>query len=136
MGARVLDKNGKEVTPIMGSYGIGIERILTAAIEQDNDDNGFWLAPAIAPFRNRGYSDQRGRREILSTAVDIAGAFGSSRIRSLCWMTGMSGLESSSRTPIWWVSPLESRSGRRLLKVLWKWFGARLAKCRMLAFLQ
>ena len=31
MGARVLDKNGKEVTPIMGSYGIGIERILTAA---------------------------------------------------------------------------------------------------------
>ncbi len=33
MGARVLDANGKEVTPIMGSYGIGIERILTAAIE-------------------------------------------------------------------------------------------------------
>jgi prolyl-tRNA synthetase len=32
MGARVLDKNGKEVTPIMGSYGIGIERILTAAV--------------------------------------------------------------------------------------------------------
>jgi len=32
MGARVLDVNGKEVTPIMGSYGIGIERILTAAI--------------------------------------------------------------------------------------------------------
>src|SRR5713101_4469070 len=36
MGARVLDKNGKEVTPIMGSYGIGIERILTAAVEQSN----------------------------------------------------------------------------------------------------
>ena len=33
MGASVLDKDGKEVTPIMGSYGIGIERILTAAIE-------------------------------------------------------------------------------------------------------
>ncbi|MGI4827355.1 MAG: proline--tRNA ligase [Janthinobacterium lividum] len=33
MGARVLDRDGKEVTPIMGSYGIGIERILTAAIE-------------------------------------------------------------------------------------------------------
>jgi prolyl-tRNA synthetase len=41
MGARVLDKNGKEVTPIMGSYGIGIERILTAAVEQGNDENGF-----------------------------------------------------------------------------------------------
>ncbi len=50
MGARVLDPNGKEVTPIMGSYGIGIERILTASIEQSNDANGFWLPPAIAPF--------------------------------------------------------------------------------------
>ncbi len=50
MGARVLDINGKEVTPIMGSYGIGIERILTAAVEQSNDANGFWLPPSIAPF--------------------------------------------------------------------------------------
>jgi prolyl-tRNA synthetase len=50
MGARVLDKNGKEVTPIMGCYGIGIERILTAAVEQGNDENGFWLPPTIAPF--------------------------------------------------------------------------------------
>ena len=50
MGARVLDVNGKEVTPIMGSYGIGIERILTAAIEQSNDKNGFWLPATIAPF--------------------------------------------------------------------------------------
>jgi prolyl-tRNA synthetase len=50
MGARVLDVNGKEVTPIMGSYGIGIERILTAAIEQSNDANGFWLPASIAPF--------------------------------------------------------------------------------------
>jgi prolyl-tRNA synthetase len=48
--ADVLDINGKEVTPIMGSYGIGIERILTAAIEQSNDRNGFWLPPSIAPF--------------------------------------------------------------------------------------
>ena len=50
MGARVLDKNGREVTPIMGSYGIGIERILTAAVEQSNDENGFWLPRQIAPF--------------------------------------------------------------------------------------
>ncbi len=50
MGLRVLDVNGKEVTPIMGSYGIGIERILTAAIEQSNDANGFWLPASIAPF--------------------------------------------------------------------------------------
>ncbi len=50
LGARVLDPNGKEVTPIMGSYGIGIERILTAAIEQSHDANGFWLPRSIAPF--------------------------------------------------------------------------------------
>ena len=50
MGLRVLDKNGKEVMPIMGCYGIGIERILTAAVEQGNDENGFWLPASIAPF--------------------------------------------------------------------------------------
>jgi len=50
MGARVLDSNGKEVMPIMGCYGIGIERILTAAIEESNDANGFWLPRSIAPF--------------------------------------------------------------------------------------
>jgi prolyl-tRNA synthetase len=50
MGLRVLDKNGKEVMPIMGCYGIGIERILTAAVEQGNDEDGFWLPAAIAPF--------------------------------------------------------------------------------------
>jgi len=46
----VLDKDGKEVNPIMGCYGIGIERILTAAIEQSNDADGFWLSRTIAPF--------------------------------------------------------------------------------------
>jgi prolyl-tRNA synthetase len=50
MGVRVLDANGKEVTPIMGCYGIGIERILVAAVEQGNDANGFWLPRSIAPF--------------------------------------------------------------------------------------
>jgi len=34
----------------MGSYGIGVERILTAVIEQSNDADGFWLPLAIAPF--------------------------------------------------------------------------------------
>jgi prolyl-tRNA synthetase len=51
MGARVLDKDGKEVMPIMGCYGIGVERILTSSIEQAYDENGFWLPPQIAPFQ-------------------------------------------------------------------------------------
>jgi prolyl-tRNA synthetase len=50
LGVKVLDPNGKEVMPIMGCYGIGMERILTAAIEQSYDANGFFLPRAIAPF--------------------------------------------------------------------------------------
>src|SRR3984885_14716764 len=50
MGVRVLGSNGEEITPIMGSYGIGIERILTSAIEQNHDDAGMFLPAAIAPF--------------------------------------------------------------------------------------
>jgi prolyl-tRNA synthetase len=50
MGLRVLNAEGKEITPIMGSYGIGIERILTAAIELDHDKDGMILPPSIAPF--------------------------------------------------------------------------------------
>jgi prolyl-tRNA synthetase len=54
MGASVLNRDGKEVTPIMGCYGIGIERILTAAIESSaaaNDGSAYALHPAIAPFQ-------------------------------------------------------------------------------------
>jgi prolyl-tRNA synthetase len=53
MGASVLNRDGKETTPIMGSYGIGIERILTAAIEYSAAKMGgeaYALPPSIAPF--------------------------------------------------------------------------------------
>jgi prolyl-tRNA synthetase len=51
MGLRVLNADGKEVTPIMGSYGIGIERILCAAIELYHDKDGMVLPASIAPFQ-------------------------------------------------------------------------------------
>ena len=51
MGLRVLNADGKEVTPIMGSYGIGIERILCAAIELFHDKDGMILPAAVAPFQ-------------------------------------------------------------------------------------
>src|SRR5579872_6948131 len=79
MGARVLDPNGKEVTPIMGSYGIGIERILTASIEQSHDDNGFWLPESIAPFTvvvtvtNMGDETLKKAGETLAAELDAAG---------------------------------------------------------------
>jgi prolyl-tRNA synthetase len=72
MGARVLDRNGKEVAPIMGSYGIGIERILTAAVEQSNDENGFWLPPSIAPFDVVVVSTNPKDEAIRNASEDIA----------------------------------------------------------------
>jgi prolyl-tRNA synthetase len=72
MGARVLDRNGKEVMPIMGCYGIGIERILTAAVEQDNDENGFCLPASIAPFEIVVCPTNVKDETLLKTSVDIA----------------------------------------------------------------
>jgi len=72
MGARVLDRNGKEVTPIMGCYGMGIERILTAIVEQNNDENGFWLPPQVAPFQIVVVPTNVGDDKIRTTAEDIA----------------------------------------------------------------
>ena len=72
MGARVLDKNGKEVMPIMGCYGIGIERILTAAIEQSNDANGFWLPRSIAPFEIVVTPTNVKDESLSNAALDIA----------------------------------------------------------------
>ncbi len=50
MGATVLNAEGKEVPIVMGSYGIGVERILSAAVEQNHDADGIVWPRAIAPF--------------------------------------------------------------------------------------
>ena len=51
MKAAVLDEAGREVTLLMGCYGIGVTRIVAAAIEQNHDERGIiWPAP-IAPFQ-------------------------------------------------------------------------------------
>jgi len=60
------------VMPIIGCYGIGIERILTAAIEQSNDENGFWLPPQIAPFEVVVMPTNVGDAKLKSTAEEIA----------------------------------------------------------------
>ncbi len=51
MGARVLNADGKETSLIMGCYGIGVERILAAAIELHNDESGIIFPVTIAPFQ-------------------------------------------------------------------------------------
>lgn len=50
LGATVLDENGREVPIIMGSYGIGVSRLLSAIVEQNSDEDGIIWPRAIAPF--------------------------------------------------------------------------------------
>jgi prolyl-tRNA synthetase len=50
MNASVLDQDGKEVPIVMGSYGIGVERIMASAIELHHDADGIIWPKAIAPF--------------------------------------------------------------------------------------
>jgi len=50
MQASVLDKNGRKINLHMGCYGIGVGRIVAAAIEQNHDDGGIVLPASIAPF--------------------------------------------------------------------------------------
>jgi prolyl-tRNA synthetase len=50
MNATVLDENGKTAVLEMGCYGVGVSRIVAAAIEQNHDDRGIIWPDAIAPF--------------------------------------------------------------------------------------
>ncbi|WP_062265809.1 proline--tRNA ligase [Endozoicomonas arenosclerae] len=51
MNASVLDENGKSVTMAMGCYGLGVSRVVAAAIEQNHDDRGIIWPESIAPFQ-------------------------------------------------------------------------------------
>jgi prolyl-tRNA synthetase len=86
MGARVLNADGKEVTPIMGSYGIGIERILTAAIESSaakfagvGAPEQYVLPAAIAPYQvvvtitNVREADLLAAGEKIAASLEAAG---------------------------------------------------------------
>ena len=51
MNAVVLDENGQNVTLTMGCYGIGVSRVVAAAIEQNHDERGIIWPDAIAPYQ-------------------------------------------------------------------------------------
>ena len=51
MGATYLDAEGREQAIEMGCYGIGISRMVAAAVEQNHDDNGIIWPLSIAPFQ-------------------------------------------------------------------------------------
>lgn len=50
LGAKILDENGKEKPIVMGSYGIGVERVLACVIEQNHDENGLIWNKGLTPF--------------------------------------------------------------------------------------
>jgi len=51
LGADFLDSEGQQHPIIMGCYGIGVGRLLAAAVEQNNDDNGIVFPAALAPYQ-------------------------------------------------------------------------------------
>tara|TARA_B100000902_G_scaffold24012_1_gene28889 strand:- start:984 stop:2264 length:1281 start_codon:yes stop_codon:yes gene_type:complete len=72
MKANVLNKEGKASTLYMGCYGIGVSRLVAAAIEQNNDDRGIIWPHSIAPFEINiiaiGYDKNK---EIASASQDL-----------------------------------------------------------------
>ena len=70
MNLNVLDQNGKALTPLMGCYGIGVSRLVAAAIEQNNDENGIIWPVAISPFPVTILGLSYARSQAVKDAVD------------------------------------------------------------------
>jgi len=80
MNATVLDETGKAVTMLMGCYGVGVTRIVAAAIEQNHDERGIiWPAPlapfhvALIPLNLQKSAQVRAAADALYTALGAAG---------------------------------------------------------------
>ncbi|GAJ25446.1 prolyl-tRNA synthetase [Liquorilactobacillus sucicola DSM 21376 = JCM 15457] len=72
LGANVLDENGRQKPVIMGSYGIGISRLLSAIVEQHCDENGIIWPQSIAPFDVHVIPVNSKNKEQTSLAEEVA----------------------------------------------------------------
>ncbi len=79
MGARVLKADGAEAPVVMGCYGIGVERILAAAIELHHDDDGIIWPLSIAPYRATVLTLGK-EPELAQAAEQVVAALGSAGI--------------------------------------------------------
>ena len=70
LSTTVLDKNGKSLSPLMGCYGIGVSRILGAAIEQSHDEKGIVWQKNISPFDVHFISIAKSE-EVISVAESV-----------------------------------------------------------------
>ncbi|MFZ0453998.1 MAG: His/Gly/Thr/Pro-type tRNA ligase C-terminal domain-containing protein, partial [Ignavibacteriaceae bacterium] len=71
MGANFLDENGKENPIIMGSYGIGVERVLACYIEQNHDKNGIVWENTLAPFQIHLMGLNMKKEEIINASGNL-----------------------------------------------------------------
>ncbi|RMA97616.1 proline--tRNA ligase [Hydrogenothermus marinus] len=71
MKAYFVDKDGKEKPIIMGCYGIGVSRLMAAAVEQNNDENGIIWPDSIAPFKLHILALNTKDKQIVETAEKI-----------------------------------------------------------------
>ena len=71
MGANFLDENGKENPLIMGSYGIGVERVMACYLEQHHDENGIVWEKTLAPFQIHILGLNMKNEKVTSTAEKL-----------------------------------------------------------------
>jgi len=79
MKANVLNENGQSVTMTMGCYGIGVSRVVAAAIEQNHDERGIIWPIVLAPFQvallpmklNKSYRVQEAIEKIYNELQDL-----------------------------------------------------------------
>jgi prolyl-tRNA synthetase len=80
MKATFLDENGQEKPIIMGSYGIGVERIIACHIEQNHDENGIIWDKSIAPFLVHLISVNTEIPNVVQTAEKLYDKFNAEKI--------------------------------------------------------
>ncbi|MEA2101387.1 MAG: proline--tRNA ligase [Thermodesulfobacteriota bacterium] len=71
MNAMVLDEKGDLCPMVMGCYGIGVGRVVAAALEQNHDENGIIFPPAIAPYTFLVQPLESKKGEVFDTALKI-----------------------------------------------------------------
>ena len=71
MGALYLDEKGEEHPIVMGSYGIGVERVMACYLEQNNDENGIIWDKVLAPFDVQLIGLNMKKKSVVNTAEQI-----------------------------------------------------------------
>jgi prolyl-tRNA synthetase len=71
MGAMFLDENGKENPLIMGSYGIGVDRVMACYLEQHNDEKGIIWGKTLAPYQIHLMGLNMRKQEIVNASEKI-----------------------------------------------------------------